>query len=35
MSQKRPLDVYSVMLLLATIFMLFACIFMGIEYGRS
>ncbi len=32
---KRPLDVYSVMLIAAAIFMLFACIFMGIEYGRG
>jgi hypothetical protein len=35
MNQKRPLDVYSIMLLLAAIFMLFACIFMGVEFSRS
>ena len=32
---RRPLDVYSVMLIAAAIFMLFACIFMGIEFSRG
>lgn len=31
---KRPLDVYTVMLISATLFMLFACIFMGIEWRK-
>jgi hypothetical protein len=29
------MDVYTVMLIASTIFMLIACILMGIEYGRS
>lgn len=32
---RRPLDVYSVMLIAATLFMLFACVFMGMEWWRE
>ena len=32
--QKQPLSVYSVMLILSAIFMLLACILMGIEAYR-
>jgi|688.fasta_scaffold00289_19 hypothetical protein len=35
MNLKRPLDVYTVMLIASTLFMLIACILMGVEYSRS
>jgi hypothetical protein len=35
MIQKRPLDVYTVMLIASTIFMLIACVLMYVEYSRS
>jgi hypothetical protein len=31
---KHPINVYTIMMILATIFMLFACIFMGVEASR-
>lgn len=32
---KTPISVYTMMMILSTIFMFFACLFMGIEYfGR-
>lgn len=33
-AQKQPYSVYTVMLIASTLFMLFACILMGVEFMR-
>ncbi|MFY8199091.1 MAG: hypothetical protein ACOVLE_00365 [Pirellula staleyi] len=34
MSAKHPISIYTMMMILATIFMFLACVFMGVEWAR-